>query len=151
MTYDNLLDECVNLGIKVKELTLRGSDGRCKGNRIAISKKLSTIKEKKCVLAEEMGHYHKTVGDILDQSNINNIKQEIIARRWSYEKLIGIVDIINAYRSGVKNRYELADYLDVTEEFLNEAIEYYKCKHGIYYQIDNYLIYFEPLGVMEIF
>ena len=150
MTYDNLLDECVNLGINIKELTLRGSDGRCKGNRIAINKKLST-KEKKCVLAEEMGHYHKTVGDILDQSNINNIKQEIIARRWSYEKLISILDIINAYRSGVKNRYELADYLDVTEEFLIETIEYYKCKYGIYYQIDNYLIYFEPLGVMEIF
>ncbi len=151
MGYENLLNECSNLGIKVKEVVLKSSDGRCKGNRIAINKNLSTQTEKKCVLAEELGHYHTTYGDILDQTKIENIKQEIIARRWGYEKLVGIVDIINAHRNGIRNRYELAEFLDVTEEFLNDAIEYYKCKYGICYKIDTYLIYFEPLGVMEIF
>lgn len=151
MGYENLLNECSNLGIKVKEVVLKSSDGRCKGNRIAINKNLSTQTEKKCVLAEELGHYHTTYGDILDQTKIENIKQEIIARRWGYEKLVGIVDIINAHRNGIRNRYELAEFLDVTEEFLNDAIEYYKCKYGICYKIDTYLIYFEPLGIMEIF
>lgn len=151
MGYENLLNECSNLGIKVKEVVLKSSDGRCKGNRIAINKNLSTQTEKKCVLAEELGHYHTTYGDILDQTKIENIKQEIIARRWGYEKLVGIVDIINAHRNGIRNRYELAEFLDLTEEFLNDAIEYYKCKYGICYKIDTYLIYFEPLGVMEIF
>ena len=151
MGYENLLNECSNLWIKVKEVVLKSSDGRFKGNRIAINKNLSTQTEKKCVLAEELGHYHTTYGDILDQTKIENIKQEIIARRWGYEKLVGIVDIINAHRNGIRNRYELAEFLDVTEEFLNDAIEYYKCKYGICYKIDTYLIYFEPLGVMEIF
>lgn len=151
MGYENLLNECSNLGINVKEVVLKSSDGRCKGNRIAINKNLSTQTEKKCVLAEELGHYHTTYGDILDQTKIENIKQEIIARRWGYEKLVGIVDIINAHRNGIRNRYELAEFLDVTEEFLNDAIEYYKCKYGICYKIDTYLIYFEPLGIMEIF
>lgn len=62
-----------------------------------------------------------------------------------------MVDIINAYRYGVRNKHELAEYLDVTEDFLYEAIEYYRCKYGIYYKIDTYIIYFEPLGVMKIF
>lgn len=151
MVYENLLNECSDLGIKVKETVLKGSDGRCKGNRIAINKNLYTQTEKKCVLAEELGHYHTTYGDIIDQTKIENVKQEIIARRWGYEKLVGMVDIINAYRYGVRNRHELAEYLDVTEEFLCEAIEYYKRKYGICYKIDTYLIYFEPLGVMKIF
>lgn len=151
MCYENLLNECSDLGIKVKEVVLKSADGRCKGNRIAINKNLSTQTEKKCILAEELGHYHTTYGDIRDQTKIENVKQEIIARRWGYEKLVGMVDIINAYRYGVRNRHELAEYLDVTEEFLCEAIEYYKCKYGICYKIDTYLIYFEPLGVMKIF
>ena len=151
MTYDELLKEADNLNIKVKELDLRTHDGYCHGNRIAIDRKLKTNKEKACILAEELGHYHTTYGDITDQNKIENVKQEIIARRWGYEKLVGIVDIINAHRNGIRNRHELAEFLDVTEEFLCETIEYYKCKYGLYYQIDNYLIYFNPLGVMEIF
>ena len=151
MDYENLLNECSDLGIKVKEVVLKSADGLCKGNRIAINKNLSTQTEKKCVLAEELGHYHTTYGDIIDQTKIENVKQEIIARRWGYKKLVGMVDIINAYRYGVRNKHELAEYLDVTEDFLYEAIEYYKCKYGICYKIDTYIIYFEPLGVMKIF
>ncbi|MDU6296055.1 ImmA/IrrE family metallo-endopeptidase [Clostridium celatum] len=151
MTYDELLKEADNLNVRVKELDLRTYDGYCHGNRIAIDKKLKTNKEKACILAEELGHYHTTYGDITNQNKIENVKQEILARRWGYERLVGIVDIINAHRNGVRNRHELAEFLDVTEEFLCEAIEYYKCKYGLYYQIDNYLIYFDRLGVMEIF
>lgn len=32
----------------------------------------------------------------------------------------------------------------VTEEFLREAIEYYKIKYGLFAEIDNYVIYFYP-------
>ena len=46
---------------------------------------------------------------------------------------------------------ETAEYLEVTEEFLLEALQYYKGKYGRYVTIDNYAIYFEPtLGVLEL-
>ncbi|BDR86085.1 ImmA/IrrE family metallo-endopeptidase [Clostridium tetani] len=152
MSYDTLLDEAFNNDIMVKEIDLKTKDGLCYGNRIAINKNLTTNKEKRCILAEELGHFYTTVGDITDQSNIVNLKQEVRARRWSYEKLIGIIDLVNAYNNGARDKYTLADYLNVTEEFLEEAINYYKTKYGLYYEIDNYLIYFEPtLGVMKIF
>ena len=39
---------------------------------------------------------------------------------------------------------EIADYLDVTEEYLEDCIDCYRDKYGIYKEIDNYVIYFIP-------
>lgn len=152
MGYEDLLKEADKLNVIVKEKNLKTKDGLCKGNRIAINKKLDTAKEKCCVLAEELGHYCTTVGDITNQTKINNRKQELKARRWGYEKLIGVVDIINAYNEGAKDKYDLAEYFGVTESFLDETIQHYRQKYGLCYEIDNYIIYFEPnLGVLKMF
>ena len=46
----------------------------------------------------------------------------------------------------------MAEYLDVTEEFLKEALECYNSKYGTAVRFDNYIIGFEPrLYVMELF
>lgn len=55
MTYDELLISADNNKLITKEKPLPISKGRIKGKRIAISKSL-TEQEKKCVLAEELGH-----------------------------------------------------------------------------------------------
>ena len=143
LTYDELLIEADELGIIVKELDLKTRDGHCKGNRIAINKYLSNY-QKTCVLAEELGHYHKTVGDITNQKDINNRKQELVSRRWGYNKNIGLLGLIRAFECGCVNRCEIAEFLNVPLEYLNEAIEYYTSKYGIMYRIDNYIIYFLP-------
>ena len=44
----------------------------------------------------------------------------------------------------------MAEYLDVTEEYLEEAIDCYKAKYGLYASVDNYIIYFEPFVVIKI-
>lgn len=150
MKYEKLLTEANELGITAKEKPLKFNDGRIKGAKIAIRKDIETNREKGCVLAEELGHYHTTVGNILDQSNISNRKQELRARLWAYNKMIGLTGIINAYEHGCCNRYEMAEYLEVTEIFLSEALRYYKSKYGLYAKIDNYVVYFEPLGVLRI-
>lgn len=144
MNYEGLLDEAHSLNLTVKELPLEGFKGRLKGNRIAIKKDIPTLKEKACVLAEELGHYYTTIGDILDQSYYDNRKQELKARVIAYDKAVGLIGIINAYERGCHNLYEMAEFLNVTEEFLNESITYYRSKYGLYTKIDNYLIYFEP-------
>ena len=105
--------------------------------------------EKLCVLYEELGHFNLTVGDITDQSDLNNRKQESIARRWSYEKLISPEDIINAIISGIDNIYDLAEILNVTEDFLIQSIEHYKKKYGIYYVGKTHLLTFEPLNIIN--
>lgn len=127
----------------VKEKPLINNDGRIYKNRIAIRTNL-TITEKSCVLAEELGHHYTTVGDIIDQSDAGNRKQEMRARLWAYDKKIGLHGIINAYEARRTNIEEMADFLDVTPEFLRNAIKCYKGKYGPYVTLDNYIIFFEP-------
>lgn len=149
MTYEELLIEADEQNLIVKEKPLADNDGRIKGNRIAIRRNISEI-QKKCILSEEIGHYHTSIGDILDQSQILNRKQELKARLWAYNKQIGLTGLINAYEYGCKSQYEVADFLNVTEEFLADALKFYKTKYGTHIKIDNYIIYFEPnIGILK--
>lgn len=151
MNYEDLIKEVENEGIEIYENNYIGKlKGLYVDNTITINTELKSERERISVLAEELGHYHTSYGDIVDQSDVRNRKQERRARSWSYKKLVGITRIIEAFNSGVKNRYELAEYLNVTEEFIEEAIEYYKQKYGLFYEIDNYAVYFEPFGIMKI-
>ena len=118
------------------------------GHRIAIDRKLTTT-EKACVLAEELGHHYTTVGNILNQSSVENRKQELKARIIAYDKMIGLSGIIKAYNAGCRNRYEVSEYLDVTEEFLIDALSHYESKYGLCTTYEKYLIYFNPLGVLK--
>lgn len=141
LTYKELLIESDNNNLIAKEKKLPISKGRIKGNRIAINRSLIET-EKKCVLAEELGHYYTTVGNILDQSEVNERKQELQARAWAYNRLIGLDGIIEAYLHGCRDLCETAEYLEVTEEFLNDAILHYKSKFGTHVKTDEYIIFF---------
>lgn len=144
MNYETLLDEASNSGLIVKEKPLYSSDGRIKGNRIAIRQDITTTTEKSCVLAEELGHHYTSIGNIIDLSDVQNRKQERQARLWAYNKQIGLYGLIRAFQHGCTSLHEIAEYLEVTEQFLHEAIECYRNKHGICTAVDNYVIYFIP-------
>lgn len=149
MTYNELLIEADNHDLIVKEKDLPISNGRIKGNRIAIKRDLSET-EKTYILAEELGHYYTSVGNILDQSVASNRKQEHRARMWAYDKLINLIGIIDCYKAGCRNRYEAAEYLNVPEECFQDAIDAYHRKYGQCVQVGDYVIYFEPgLAVMK--
>ena len=149
LTYEELLIESESQNLIVKEKNLPGYNGRIYKNRIAISKNLN-MSEKKCVLAEELGHHHTSVGNILNMEDLSNRKQERQARLWGYNKLIGLTGIVNAFESGCQSVYEASEFLEVTVEYLQECIDCYRDKYGICTEIDNYIIYFIPnLAVME--
>ena len=110
-----------------------------------------TIPEKTCTLAEELGHHETSVGNILDMTSAVNRKQERQARLWAYNKQIGLIGLVRAFEHGCQNRFEIAEYLEVTEEFLEECIECYRNKYGICKRVDNYVVYFIPqLSVMKL-
>ena len=117
---------------------------------IALSNTLRTYPEKTCVLAEELGHYHTSSGDIIDTSNVQNQKQEMRARMWAYDRQVGLIGIVESFRAGCQTISGMAEHLEVTEQFLKEALERYRQKYGVYTTVDNYIIYFEPrLAVAE--
>ena len=110
-----------------------------------------TIPEKTCALAEELGHHETSVGNILDMTSAANRKQERQARFWAYNKQIGLFGLVRAFEHGCQNRFEIAEYLEVTEEFLEECIECYRNKYGICKRLDNYVVYFIPqLSMMKL-
>lgn len=150
MTYEELLAESERLRLVVKEKPLKANKGRIRGLHIAIKRDLSSSAEKACVLAEELGHYYTGTGDILDQSIRINRKQENIARAWSYSKLIPLERLVEAYSASVRGRHDLAEYLGVTEGYLEQAIDYYAGKYGPSVVVGDYELSFEPLAVRRV-
>lgn len=101
-------------------------------------------------LAEELEHHYTTVGNILDQNQTLNRKQERIARLRAYDRRIGLSGIIKGYQAHCHNRFELAEYLDFSEDTLHDALELYREKYGCFTESNGYIIIFEPsLAVME--
>ena len=150
MTYEELLNISDKENLIVKEKDIPGYGGRIHKNRIAIHQGLDTQVEKACVLAEELGHHYTTSGNILDQSKVENRKQEFRARMWAYNKQIGLIGIVNAWKHGCRSQYEAAEFLGVTEEFFHDSINAYHSKYGRCCCVDNYVVYFEPgLAVVE--
>ncbi len=112
MTYDALIQEAVDNEIELIEIAFpKGLNGLLKDKKIGINSKLPTSTHKKCILAEELGHYHTAVGDILDQTNLVNKKAELKGRQWGYKKLVPLEKIIEASFNGCTNKFELAEYL----------------------------------------
>lgn len=150
MTYDELLKEAQDNNLIVKEKPLPISKGRIKGNRIAIKHNMTEI-EKACVLAEELGHHYTAVGNILDQSTVENRKQEMHGRLVAYNKMVGLRGLVDAYNHHCCNLEDTAEYLEVTPEFLQETIDCYRSKYGICTTVDNYAVIFEPnLAILKL-
>lgn len=150
MNYENLIQLATEENIEIYEIKLpKRIKGLYADNIIAISKQLSTSSEKACVLAEELGHHYTTVGNILDQSKTENRKQEYKARRWAVKKLIRVEQFIDAFNAGVTNKAELAEFLDVTEGFIDTALDHFKAIYGFSHSIGEYTIYFEPLFIYK--
>ncbi len=152
MLYQMLLNEADRQNVAVYENSMGSKiKGLYGDNIIWLNRGLASKTEKTCVLAEEMGHYYTTYGNILNQKKIVNVKQEKRARNWAYEKLMPLEMFTKAFEASVSNRYELAEFLGITEAFLEKGIGHYKEKFGLYTEWDDYLIYFDPLGVIKLF
>jgi len=152
MKYETLLTEAESNDIYIIENAKfeSESDGLIHNSIIEINQNVRTYKKRTCILAEELGHYYTTVGNILNQSNMECQKQEQKARLWAYNKLIGLNGIVNAYQNGCQNLHDTADYLDVTEKFLLDALQTYRNKYGTHVEYKNYVITFIPTLNVEL-
>ena len=145
-TYEKMLIDASNNGFEIVEKNFKSdAKGLCKGKKIGIRKDMSDT-EKACVLAEELGHYYTSVGNILDQNNVNNKKQELVARRWATNILLCPADLIEACRAGNEYISDIAEYLGVTSEFLIDAINVFSAKYGPVYSDGEYEIRFGERG-----
>jgi len=150
MNYELLMMKLEKENIKIiKSDRIGRLDGLYVDGTIVMHPRLETSIEQKCILAEELGHHYTSHGDIRDQTKVQNRKQELKARRYGYKKLVPLHKLIKAYKYGCANRYETAQYLEITVDFLESAVTYYYQRYGLCTELGNYIIYFNPLGVLE--
>lgn len=140
--YEMLLDLAAQNGVIVRENKVFKSDclGLIKGNIIGLSCKLTNDRQRACILAEELGHYFTTVGNIIDQRSVSNRKQEKTARLWAFKKLLPLSLIVESILEGCNTIAETALYADVTDEFVYEAIKAYKAIYGDEALVDEYVL-----------
>lgn len=119
--HEQLMAEYNDLYIEERSMV---NDGLYADGCVWINKDMPSNK-KLAVLAEEIGHYETSSGNILDQNNTSNRKQELAARKWAYEKVLPLSAIETAVESGCRELWEIAEYLDIDEDFAREALKYY--------------------------
>lgn len=146
--YEQLLAENEHIKIKDTHSLPDGYSGFYKDGIILIDKDLSETRKAE-VLFEELAHHKLTYGNILDQSKWINRKFENYAKRHGYEAALPLRIIVEAHNYGVSNLYELAQYVQLSEEHVLEILEHYKQKHGIGTHYGDYSITFEPLRVFK--
>lgn len=130
MTLISLYDIAVRDNIDVYSFDLNDceslsllEDGNC---YIAIDPfKIDNEADEIVKLAHELGHC--MTGAFYNQYSKLDIreKHERRADKWAIKKLIPEDELRRAVKSGRESRYELAEYFNVTEDFMQKAMDYY--------------------------
>ena len=147
--YEKLLIEHDYIDIRETDVMPNNLHGLWLDDLILINRNLSETRKAE-VLYEELAHHKLTYGNILDQSKWINRKFESYARRHGYEAALPLRIIVEAHHYGVSNLYELAEYVQLSEEYIAEILKHYKNKYGIGTHYANYAITFEPLRVYKL-
>lgn len=145
MALDALISEYPQITIMLKDMP-KNLSGLYYDNVILLNNHLGH-NEKHCVLAEEIGHFETTYGNITDLKDIRSQKLELVARRWGYEKLVSLNTLINCFNNGIWSIDDICFHLEITPKYLNSVLEYYTQKYGIYKKINGYKITFNPLNI----
>ncbi len=109
---------------KVKALSIPRS--------IAINpNKINTNRELKEALAHELGHHMRNAFYTIHSSLETKKRQEERATRWAVQTLVLAEEIKKAFKKGYVELWQLADYFDVSEEFMADAIRVHRLKGKI--------------------
>lgn len=146
--YESLMMKYESLKIKDTHKLPNGYDGFYSDGCILIDKYLPHYKKTE-TLAEELAHHELTWGDITDQTQFNNRKFESYARRHAMEQVISLDGIVEAFKHNCHNLYEMANFFEVSEGFVQQCVANYKKRYGLSTLHNGYLIQFEPLRVFE--
>jgi Zn-dependent peptidase ImmA (M78 family) len=109
---------------RIVSMSVMDDDGDC---AIAIDPyKIPTIAAEKSIVAHELGHCE--TGSFYNQYATCDIRQrhENRADRWAIHTLVPKEELNTAVQAGYTNLWELAEYFDVTEDFMKKAICLYQ-------------------------
>lgn len=146
---ENLMAEFSQLSYKFEPLMPKKQKGLIVGDIVYLNPE-QTAAELPATIAEEIGHYLTSVGDITRQDTVEKRKQEQKARDVGAMMVVTPEDLISCYKERLATVWECAEFLGITEETMQNAIEVYSkvYEHGFDYK--NYVIKFRPNGTLDV-
>lgn len=108
----------------VKSLSVQDKNGK---EYIAIDEmKVESSADETVRLAHELGHCE--TGAFYNRYSTYDLigRQEYKADKWAIKKLIPADELKDAFIHGITEPWDLAEYFNVTEDFIVKAVEYYK-------------------------
>lgn len=119
---ENIEVDCFDLR-KREALSMMDDDGCCS---IAVNPyKLRSERDERMKLAHELGHC--ITGSFYNAYATADCRQrhENQADKWAIQKLVPSDELKDAVSLGYSEPWELADYFEVTEDFIKKAVCYY--------------------------
>ena len=131
--YEELLQNAYDLGVEVIEdvcpLGMRGLYLRDEAEALIVLDRFLSAPQRLCVLAEELAHHRTAQQDIRLADDLNIRKQEISALSEAIENLVPFSALSEAFSNNAWTRYALAEYLGITEDFVDLVVAYYDAKY----------------------
>ncbi len=115
--------DCFDLN-KRESMSVMDEDGDC---FIAIDPfKLTSTQDETVKLSHEIGHC--VTGSFYNRFATCDVRQrhENRADKWAIQKLVPRKDLDRAIKEGYTEIWELSEYFDVTEDFMQKVICWYK-------------------------
>lgn len=72
-------------------------------------------------------------------------RDEYRADKFATNLLISVETLIKALKQGVSNNHQLAEYLNVSEQYIPRMLEFLKAQYGTYVEHKQYVLHFQPL------
>ncbi|MEG0702274.1 MAG: hypothetical protein RR449_01725 [Christensenella sp.] len=112
------------------------------------TRSVKTTAHQNYVKAHELGHHHNCICNLFEAPTYIRQKYELLADRDWVERILTPERIVQACSSGVRNPFELAEYLEIPIAAVNKGLEICFQIHGCentYYE--QYIICWNPLTV----
>lgn len=112
------------------------------------TRRAKTTAHQNYIKAHELGHHHNCICNLFDAPKWVQQKYEILADRDWVERIMTPERIVKAYLSGVRNPFELSEYLEVPLEAVMTGLKICFQIHGYNNTVyGQYIICWNPLSV----
>ena len=98
--------------------------------------KMQNHSELNVCLAHELGHQFKNAFYDISSTFETRERQEARATRWAVSELVPVDELLKAFKAGHTEAYDLAEYFNVTEEFIRNAVYIYEV-NGAFKNLKN--------------
>ena len=98
--------------------------------------KMKNNSELNVCLAHELGHQFKNAFYDISSTFETRERQEARATRWAINELVPVDELLEAFKAGYTEVYDLAEYFNVTEDFIRNAFYIYEV-NGTFENIKN--------------